>query len=45
MYSFRNDYSEGAHPEILSALCDTNLIKTPGYGHDDYCRPGGEPYP
>lgn len=38
MLYFRNDYSEGAHPEILSALCDTNLIKTPGYGHDDYCR-------
>ena len=38
MLYFRNDYSEGAHPEILAALCDTNLVRTPGYGHDEYCR-------
>ena len=25
MYSFRNDYSEGAHPKVLQALADTNL--------------------
>lgn len=25
MYSFRNDYSEGAHPRVLQALVDTNL--------------------
>ena len=25
MYSFRNDYSEGAHPKVLQALTDTNL--------------------
>ena len=38
MISFRNDYSEGAHPEILRVLAETNLIQTPGYGTDEYCR-------
>ena len=28
MYSFRNDYSEGAHPKVLQALTDTNLEQT-----------------
>ena len=28
MYSFRNDYSEGAHPKVLQALADTNLRQT-----------------
>lgn len=37
MYHFRNDYSEGAHPQVLSALVETNLISTPGYGQDQYC--------
>jgi len=37
MYSFRNDYSEGAHPRILQALADTNLEQTCGYGLDGYC--------
>ena len=37
MYSFRNDYSEGAHPAVLKALTETNLLQTPGYGTDDYC--------
>lgn len=34
MYSFKNDYSEGAHPEILKALIETNLEQTEGYGED-----------
>lgn len=38
MLSFRNDYSEGAHPQVLQALIDTNLNQTPGYGTDDECR-------
>ena len=38
MYSFRNDYSEGAHPKILQALADTNLVQTAGYGMDPYCQ-------
>lgn len=38
MLRFQNDYSEGAHPNVLRALCDTNLSSTPGYGLDDDCR-------
>lgn len=34
MYSFKNDYSEGAHPRILSALAASNLEQTDGYGDD-----------
>lgn len=37
MYSFLNDYSEGAHPEVLDALLKTNDIQTVGYGLDEYC--------
>lgn len=36
MYSFKNDYSEGAHPRILQALLDTNLEQAEGYGLDEY---------
>ena len=32
MSYFRNDYSEGAHPKVLQALVETNLVSTPGYG-------------
>lgn len=38
MYSFRNDYSEGAHPRVLAALTDTNLEQTVGYGLDPCCE-------
>jgi threonine aldolase len=38
MYSFKNDYSEGAHPRILSALIETNLEQTEGYGEDSYTK-------
>ncbi len=38
MYSFRNDYSEGAHPDILRALVETNLQQEEGYGEDRFCR-------
>ena len=38
MYSFRNDYSEGAHPSVLQALIDTNLEQTIGYGMDPHCQ-------
>lgn len=34
MYSFKNDYSEGAHPKILEALINNNLIQNDGYGLD-----------
>lgn len=36
MYSFKNDYSEGAHPRILKALLETNLEQGEGYGEDKY---------
>lgn len=38
MYSFRNDYSEGAHPSILKAMNDENLNQKIGYGMDDICE-------
>ena len=34
MYSFKNDYSETAHPRILQAVIDTNLEQDEGYGLD-----------
>ena len=38
MYSFKNDYSEGAHPSILQKLLETNLVQEPGYGEDRYSQ-------
>ncbi|WP_073294149.1 threonine aldolase family protein [Chryseobacterium polytrichastri] len=35
-FSFKNDYSEGCHPNILHALLQTNLDQQAGYGEDDY---------
>lgn len=37
MYSFNNDYSEGAHPKILEAMIQENLIQNSGYGLDRHC--------
>ncbi|AWK49681.1 threonine aldolase [Clostridium beijerinckii] len=34
MYSFTNDYSEGAHSRILKVLVETNLEQTGGYSTD-----------
>ena len=36
MISFNNDYSEGAHLNIIQALTRTNLEQTDGYGEDPY---------
>ena len=36
MISFKNDYSEGAHPRILKALMESNFEQTEGYGEDGY---------
>jgi threonine aldolase len=36
MQHFDSDYMEGAAPEIISRLAETNLEKTPGYGLDPY---------
>ncbi len=33
-YSFFNDYSEGAHSNILNALQETNMVQETGYGED-----------
>ncbi|MBQ2698602.1 MAG: low specificity L-threonine aldolase [Firmicutes bacterium] len=37
MIRFECDYSEGAHPEVLRRLQETNLEQTPGYGEDCHC--------
>lgn len=37
MLYFANDYSTGAHPEVLKALLETNGDKMPGYGEDRLC--------
>lgn len=34
--SFSSDYMEGAHPEIIKKLVETNMEKTDGYGFDPY---------
>ncbi|WP_017754336.1 threonine aldolase family protein [Calidifontibacillus oryziterrae] len=38
MYSFKNDYSEGAHPRILNALVESNFNQEEGYGEDYYSK-------
>ena len=38
MISFRNDYSEGAHPSVLEALSRSNFETTCGYSMDPFCR-------
>ncbi len=35
-YFFRDDYSEGCHPNILSALQETALVQQMGYSNDEY---------
>lgn len=37
MHSFKNDYSEGAHPRILKKLEETNLLQMQGYSEDVCC--------
>ncbi|MCP3888304.1 MAG: threonine aldolase [Desulfobulbaceae bacterium] len=36
MHSFKNDYSEGAHPDILDALLRNNNRQEEGYGLDQH---------
>lgn len=38
MIRFNCDYQEGAHPRILSALVDSNMVQTCGYGEDEICE-------
>ena len=37
MIRFECDYSEGAYPEIIKKLEETNMEQTQGYGKDIYC--------
>ena len=36
IFSFKNDYSEGAHPRILALLQETNLQQVDGYVEDPF---------
>lgn len=38
MYSFNNDYSEGACPEIMDKMLESNRTQSVGYGLDDTCE-------
>lgn len=38
MYSFKNDYSEGALPAIMELLNKSNCEQTNGYGEDYFCE-------
>lgn len=40
--AFASDYMEGAHPAILKKLAETNLIKSAGYGLDEYSETARE---
>ena len=42
MIRFECDYSEGAHPNIIKKLSETNLEQTEGYGLDPYCIKAAE---
>ena len=41
MFSFVNDYSEGACKQVLENLVKTNFLQTEGYGTDDFCKHAG----
>jgi len=38
MYSFANDYSEGAHPKVLELMERSNFQQNLGYGKDIHCE-------
>lgn len=38
MIHFDCDYMAGAHPEVLKALNENNMVQTAGYGYDAYCE-------
>lgn len=42
MYSFKNDYSEGAHRSILEAFLETNMMQETGYGEDSFTEKAKE---
>ncbi|MDR1380431.1 MAG: aminotransferase class I/II-fold pyridoxal phosphate-dependent enzyme [Tannerella sp.] len=37
MIRFECDYAEGAHPQILERLTETNFEQSKGYGEDEHC--------
>lgn len=42
MILFNSDYLEGAHPEVLRHLTETNMVQTGGYGEDSFCHSAAE---
>ena len=42
MHSFKNDYSELAHPRILQAMANSGLTQAEGYGNDRHCAAARE---
>ena len=38
MIRFECDYAEGAHPQIIKRLTETNFEQTKGYGEDEHCE-------
>ena len=42
MLYFQCDYAEGAHPSIIKALADTNMVQTPGYSTDSFTESAKE---
>ncbi len=42
MHYFLNDYSQGCHAQVLSALAETNMDSSVGYGLDPYCAAAAE---
>lgn len=40
MIQFQCDYEEGACPQILERLVETNLEQTVGYSEDEYWQAG-----
>lgn len=42
MIRFDNDYTTGAHEEILKRLIETNNIQASGYGTDPFCEAASE---
>lgn len=42
MIRFQCDYAEGAHPDILKKMEETNFEQTVGYGNDPHCKAARE---
>ena len=38
MIYFLNDYSQGAHPQVLAKMIETNEEWNTGYGLDVHCK-------